>query len=291
MGSTKETDMKVLVVGSTGMIGSGLCRYLAEGLAPGSISVKGIPSRDFRLSPDFDSEFVDGSVNRLLDQEGPYAVINCVGIVKQRVGSFSDGFVELINTQLPISFSSICSTRGVKFVHVSSDCVFSGIRGNYSEEDTPDADDIYGKSKSAADASIDLESHLIVRTSTIGLEKREPYHGLLMWYLGQDGEVPGYLGSIYSGVSLRHLSRCVAQLVLEGVSGLYHVASDPITKYDLLALLSYFGVGSKVIPVSSTLVDRTLNDSKFRHLSGIKRPHWAEMILDVVEEVRASGIR
>lgn len=275
--------MNCLILGSSGMIGSGLLRYFPKF----GINATGVARNQF------DVAFGDG-FKRLSQQLHAIpgfleadTVVNCIGIVKQLTHLHRDGDIFYINSVFPGHLSEICHRLGKVFVNLSTDCVFSGKAGNYCELSIPDSKDLYGLSKSSGE-NIKAKS-IVVRTSTIGIEA-DGYHGLLEWYLRSKERVLGFSGSVYSGVSLNELARSIAVLLKAGVtSGLYQVSSDPITKCDLLTLFHIHGLGVKVTPHDSKGIDRSLDDQKFRDLTGLTRRCWPEMVFDIMYEVERYG--
>jgi dTDP-4-dehydrorhamnose reductase len=173
-----------------------------------------------------------------------------------------------------------------RLVHLSTDCVFSGSRGGYREEDAADADDLYGRSKLLGEVG---ESPCItLRTSIIGSELSRK-SGLLEWFLAQKGgSIKGFTGAIFSGFTTAELSR-VIERVLVGypqAAGLYHVSSAPISKYDLLCRLNTrLGLGVEIVPWSDFHCDRSLDSARFRAEFAYTPPSWDEMIEELARDL------
>src|SRR5581483_8348081 len=162
----------------------------------------------------------------------PDAVINCIGIVKQRAEA-NDPIPSLeINARFPHRLAQLCRATGSRLIHISTDCVFSGKKGMYTEQDQSDAEDLYGRSKFLGE--VGEPPALTLRTSIIGREIESRY-GLVEWFLGSRGRVRGFTGAIYSGFTTLEFSKIIARVLLDfpDLSGVYHVSSDPISKHDL----------------------------------------------------------
>jgi dTDP-4-dehydrorhamnose reductase len=166
----------------------------------------------------------------------------------------------------------------VRLIHISTDCVFSGDKGNYSENDLPDATDFYGKTKSLGEV-LGCNS-LTLRISTLGFELNS-MHGLLEWFLNQKGECKGYSRAIFSGLPTRYFSLILKDIIMNkpGLSGLYHLASDPISKFDVLSIIKdIFNLNISILKDESFVIDRSLNADKYNTLTGFKSPNWIELI-------------
>jgi dTDP-4-dehydrorhamnose reductase len=215
----------------------------------------------------------------------PNVVLNAVGIVKQRrdaadaVGSIT------VNALLPHRLAQRCQAVGARLVHLSTDCVFSGSRGGYSETDLPDATDLYGRSKLLGE--VDAEHCLTIRTSMVGREIGSS-RGLVEWFLSHRGEtVPGFTRARFSGLTTPELSRVLADVVQRqrDLRGVWHVAGDPIGKHDLLALVNdAFALGTTLAPDDSLVCDRTLDASRFMAATGYRPPAWATMVAELASD-------
>lgn len=242
----------------------------------------GVP--DGRLLEAFDATD-PRDVSAALDVARPDVVINAVGLVKQSPLIDDALLTHQLNVELPRRLSHECATRGVRLVHFSTDCVFSGSTGNYSEEDTPDADDAYGRSKAEGER-LGPEA-LVIRTSTIGREL-SGFHGLLEWFLSQpSGAVPGYSRAIWSGFPSVTLANLVADILdaQPDLAGLYNLASVPVNKFQLLSWLSdAFGGTWQVEPLCEPELDRSLDGSRLVTASGVVIPDWPQMIDDLLHD-------
>lgn len=218
----------------------------------------------------------------------PDAVVNCIGLVKQR-NAAKDAISSLeINALLPHRLALLSSMVGAKLIHISTDCVFSGRKGSYLETDASDAEDLYGRTKFLGEVS---ERHcLTLRTSIIGYELSRKT-GLLEWFLAQKGPVPGYSKAIFSGVTTVELSRVIERMLTEHkqASGTYQVSSEPIDKYSLLVLFrKYLAPQIDVVPDTRLIIDRSLNSSRFRREFGYQPPSWDDMVQELADSKPAS---
>ena len=276
---------RVLVLGTSGTIGHTLLKVLSE---DNNLDVWGTVrsaslSRHFsrsiaeKVRTDVHAENVDG-IAKLVAELRPHVVINCIGLIKQ-IAHADDPLVVLpINAMLPHRLTHICALAGAKLIHFSTDCVFSGNRGDYLETDPGDATDLYGQSKFIGEVSA---SHAVtLRTSFIGHEL-ETSRELIEWFLAQEGRIRGFTRAIYSGLPTVILARLVRDIVLPRVDlvGLYHIASEPISKFDLLTLVAkVYGKTIAIEPDDIIRVDRSLNGTKFRQATGYTAPSWPVMI-------------
>lgn len=277
--------MRVLILGSSGMLGNTMIRLLAQ---DGGLEVFGTlrsaSSRRF-FDPALHERLVSGidvanqdSLVGLFAKLKPQVVVNCVGLVLQ-LAEANDPLQALpINAMLPHRLAGLCKLAGARLIHISTDCVFAGTRGNYKESDPADAVDLYGMSKFLGEV---IYPHtLTLRTSLIGHELASN-HGLINWFLSQEGRIKGYRRAIFSGLPTVELTRLVREYVLprHDLAGLYHVASAPITKYDLLRLVAEtYGKAIEILPDATVVVDRSLNADRFREVTGYVAPPWPELV-------------
>ena len=219
----------------------------------------------------------DNLVN-MLHQIRPDVIVNCIGLTKHKAGAEDPLSAIPINTLLPHRLAKICSSLGSRLVHISTDCVFSGEKGSYTESDFSDARDVYGKSKALGE--INSPNAITLRTSIIGHELNSAY-GLLEWFLSQDVQCRGFRRAIFSGLPTIVLAKIIRDVVIPAkkLSGIYHVAASPINKYDLLKLIaSEYGKAISISPDDSFVVDRSLSAAKFNADTGYLAPEWPELI-------------
>lgn len=294
--------MRLLVLGGTGMLGHKLWQH-ASGPLDAWATIRGEelsgPAAAV-LDPDRVVTGVSAedpaSVARALERSGADAVVNCIGIVKQSSAA-SDPVPSIkVNSLFPHQAAAICRERGARFVHVSTDCVFSGSRGSYTEDDVPDAGDLYGRSKLLGEAT--GPGSLTVRTSIIGRELASEF-GLVEWFLGEaGGSVRGFSKAIFSGFTTQALA-AVLTSILTGhpeLEGLWHVSAEPIDKDRLLRMVrDAYGVEVEIEADDSVAIDRSLDSSRFRGATGWQPPGWEQMIEEMAadptpyEEIRRSA--
>lgn len=277
--------MNVLVIGASGMIGSTVLRVLSENanwLVYGTVRdarVKRFFSKAIssRILAGVDVEHTD-SIIKALNQTRPDVVINCAGLTKHKPDA-DDPLVSIpINSLMPHRLARLCQLIGARLIHVSTDCVFSGKTGAYVETDTTDALDVYGKSKALGEVS--YFNSITLRTSTIGHELDTKY-GLLDWFLSQENSCNGYTRAIFSGLPTLIFAQVIRDVVIphHELSGLYHVAAEPIAKYDLLQLISeVYHKNIVIIPDDKLEIDRSLDANRFRMATGYVAPDWHAMI-------------
>lgn len=212
----------------------------------------------------------------------PDYVINCVGIVKQSPLAVKHVDSITINSLLPHKLENYGKKYGYRLIHISTDCVFSGKEGNYLEDDFPDADDLYGRSKFLGE--VDYGCGITLRTSIIGHEIGSPTNGLLEWFLSAQGKVHGYKNAIFSGLTTNELSRVILDHVIPSdiSSGVYHISSKAISKYDLLKLISkVYGVQTEIIPNHNFSINRSLDSSRFTQITSYQCPDWKDIVNDM----------
>ncbi len=226
------------------------------------------------------------SVVRAVSRARPDVVVNCVGIVKQAPAA-KDSLVSIaVNSLFPHRLADLCAAVGSRLIQISTDCVFTGRQGNYREDHTPDADDLYGRSKLLGE--VEGPNRLTLRTSIIGRELAASW-GLVEWFLShQDNKsVLGFRRAIFSGLTTLALSETLVELVARDVrlEGVWHVASAPISKFDLLRMLKdAYGLDVEITPDENVVLDRSLDAARFWTETGLERPKWEAMIRGLVRD-------
>lgn len=219
------------------------------------------------------------SIEAAVQTAQPDVVINAIGIIKQ-VPSAKDVITTLeINSIFPHRLAEFGEKYGFRLITISTDCVFDGVRGFYNEEDTPNATDLYGKSKNLGE--ITGPNCLTIRSSIIGREL-DSSHSLIEWFLTKSGKtIKGFANAIYSGFPTIVFADIIASLIIDhkDLSGLHHIAAEPINKFDLLTLVNkYFNAGVTLDRDEDFRIDRSLDGSRFANLTGFKPQPWEEMI-------------
>lgn len=277
--------MKILILGITGMLGNAMFRYLSKD--PG-LSVFGTTRSDSALtffSDDLHSNIVRNvnvenfdSLIQLFGFVEPHVVINCIGLIKQDT-AFNDPLKVIpINSVLPHRLAALCKMSGSRLIHISTDCVFSGKKGGYLENDFPDAADLYGRSKLLGEVS--YPHSITLRTSIIGHELKSR-RSLLNWFLSQTGHVKGYVNALFSGLPAVELVRVVRDYVLSNntLIGVYHVGGECISKYEVLKLISVvYRKQIEIVSDDKLVINRSINSDRFCEATGYIAPKWPELI-------------
>lgn len=280
--------MRILVLGATGMLGHTIYKFLNQSDEIECYgSIRNTKDKEFfdshlskktRIFNDFNNL---KKLEKFIKKIKPQIILNCIGLIKQRDNSDNQPEAIFINSLLPHQISKVCNELGIRFIHFSTDCVFSGRKGNYKESDLPDARDIYGLSKFMGE--INGKNNLTIRTSIIGHELKNSL-GLLEWFLGEKKDIKGYSRAIFSGLTTLEVSRFLLDHIFKNnkIYGVYHLASEPITKLKLLKIINnVYKCKKNIISSSSLKINRSLDGSKLIELTKYKVPNWEEMIKDL----------
>ncbi len=286
--------MRVLIFGPTGMLGHQLVREALNRnyqIWAVSRSTRWLDSKltDMRWMRVNWVGGVDVSgslewVRDWIDECQPEVIVNAAGLVKQGPGGHDVSRLMPVNALFPRALQTMVLERATKIIHISTDCVYNGAKGFYRESDVPNALDWYGKSKILGE--VVGPRCLTLRTSIVGPEIHS-YRGLFEWFRGQGVKtVPGYTRAIFSGVSTVYLARLIWNLAEQfpNLEGLYHIATEPVSKYDLLQLIrDALRLETRIVPDDTVMCDRSLNAAKFFHATGIVPPPWPKMVYDLLE--------
>lgn len=277
--------IKVLVLGASGMLGNAVFRVFAQShgyAVTGSARSAGVQRY---LPPELREQVICGidvensdSLMCLFAATRPDVVVNCVGLIKQLADADDPLAAIPINAMLPHRVARLCDVAGARLIHISTDCVFSGTRGVYSEQDASDAQDLYGRSKYLGE--VDYPHAVTLRTSIIGHELNSA-HGLVGWFLGQTAPVKGYSNAIFSGLPTVELACVMRDFVMPNANlrGVYHVSAEPINKFELLKLVAHtYGKDTDITADHKLVIDRSLNSSRFRKATGYQPPAWPELV-------------
>ena len=272
------------------MLGNAVFRLLSDavdctifGTVRGAVRLNKLPaSLRENVYSGIDVQDQDALID-LLQKTKPDVVINCIGLVKQ-LADANDPLAALpINSLLPHRLARLCALVGARLVHVSTDCVFTGKKGGYTEIDVPDARDLYGISKCLGE--VDYPNAITLRTSIIGHELNSA-HGLIGWFLAQQGSVKGFTKAVFSGLPTVSLAKVIRDHVLPNpqLRGVYHVSAAPIDKYDLLMRVAKaYGKSIDIIPDATLVIDRSLDSTRFKSATGYVPPGWDELIREMRE--------
>ena len=283
--------MRLLILGGSGMLGHQLWRGL-HAQHDTWVTLRR-PVADFAVhnlfdeakAIQFDDITDDTALERTLGRAKPEAVINCVGLIKQRDEASDEALTLRVNAEFPHRLAKRCGEAGARLIHFSTDCIFAGTKGNYTESDPSDAADLYGQSKHQGEVA---DAHSVtLRTSVIGHELGTNL-ALLDWFLSQRGQaISGFTKAIYSGFTTLEMSRIVDRILTQhpALSGVWHVASEPISKFALLQLcrekLGWEGV---IEPNDEFVCDRSLNADRFNQATGYTPPSWEAMISELAQQ-------
>ena len=276
--------MKIVVLGVSGMLGSQVFfslhrdeRYDVYGTLRQPSVPEVLSSFGAKIITSVSGENIAG-LEAVLKKLRTDVVINCIGLVKQRAEAAIAVSAITLNALFPHRVAELGVKYGFRTIHVSTDCVFSGSLGGYREVDTPDAEDIYGRSKLLGELSSD--NCLTLRTSIIGHELNSN-RSLVDWFLSQKKQVLGYKDAIFSGLPTVELASVIANLIIPNrdLGGLWHVSAEPINKFELLSLIKkHYEVDVTVIRSDAVQIDRSLNSDLFRRETGYQPPKWEELI-------------
>lgn len=301
MPATAAKALRVLVLGGTGMLGHKLVQQLARrGLwvgatirsaaAPSSSAAEASLGRADRIFEGIDV-LDDRQLANVVEVARPDVIVNAVGIIKQ-IDAANDPVASVAtNALLPHRIAALGAKQGIRLIHFSTDCVFSGRKGPYAEDALPDPVDLYGRGKLAGEPS--GTRCLTLRTSIVGRELRGRA-GLIEWFMSQKGgSATGYANALYSGLTTITIAELAGRLIVEypELEGLWHVASAAISKFDLLAMVNrHCRLGITLARDESFVIDRRLDGSRFRARTGFAAPTWDAMIAEMAADPTPYGV-
>jgi dTDP-4-dehydrorhamnose reductase len=287
---------RALILGGLGMLGHKLCQQWSRSGWSVTATFRGEYDPRPRYPGVFDGcDVVTGlnvldsaAVKATLADVRPDVVVNCAGIVKQRPEAHDRYQSIAVNALLPHQLARYCGEIESRLIHISTDCVFDGGKGRYVETDACTAADLYGQTKALGETDSTESAAVTLRTSIIGRELSESGHGLLEWFLRQRGRhVRGFTRAIFSGLTTPELSRVIANVAEHhpDLTGVYHVAAEPISKHDLLQVINTtFGAEIPITAESEFACDRSLDGSRFRAATGYLAPDWPTLIAELVRD-------
>jgi dTDP-4-dehydrorhamnose reductase len=285
-----NNKIKVLVLGATGMLGNAVLRLFSQsigyevvGSARSSSALRLLPAElSGSLICGVDVENMDSLIS-LFSKTRPDVVINCIGLVKQLADANDPLQAIPINSLLPHRLARLCGMANARLIHMSTDCIFSGTKGMYTEADASDAKDLYGRSKYLGE--VDYPHAITLRTSIIGHELSGA-HSLVEWFLAQQNSARGFQRAIFSGLPTVELARVIRDHVLlrPELHGVYHVSAEPINKFDLLTLIAKtYGKTIDITSDDNLVIDRSLDSSRFRVATGFQPQPWPELVRRMCE--------
>ncbi|MDD5131477.1 MAG: SDR family oxidoreductase [bacterium] len=277
---------RIMIFGGTGMLGHCLfTQYLRNDKLDVYATALSIRPEEKWFESRYKKRLVVGvdaedftAITHILEDIKPDIVINCIAFIRQsQIESYPLATIT-VNAQFPHRLALACQKTGARLIQISSDVVFDGKKGMYVEQDKKNISDFYGMTKFLGEVS--YPNCVTIRTSIIGHELLEKV-GLVEWFLGQKEKVRGYTNVIYSGLPTVELARVIIDYILphKELSGVYHVSSAPIAKYDLLRLIAaQYGKQIEIEPYAGVMSDRSLDSSQFRSLTGYNPPSWEELV-------------
>lgn len=275
--------MKVLVLGATGLLGNAVFRSLSR-MPDANVTgtVRQEAARKLFDPADAGRLAVVGNIEdpgqqvELFDAVRPDVVVNCIAVGRPAPADPMRSVA--VYAVLPQRLSYLCRPARARLVQISSDGVFAGRRGAYTEADVPDADDVYGTSKFLGE--VDAPHAVTLRTSIIGHELQGG-SGLLEWFLAQQGECRAFTRAIFSGFPTIVLADMIRDIVLPrpDLCGIYHVATRPISKFDLLLLVARrYGKSINLVADDRAAPDRSLIADRFEQATGYRPPDWPALV-------------
>lgn len=284
--------MRIVILGATGMLGHKLWQRLSDRFPDVHAVIRRSRADPRNHGLFLDRPVVDGvdvsdfsALRKVLEHLRPEVVVNCVGVTKRREAATDPVPSIALNGLLPHQLAGWGQQRHCRLIHFSTDCVFNGAVGGYTEDSLTDAEDLYGRTKAlgetAAQNALTLRSSFIGRELTNGTE-------LLEWFLAQRGRtICGFRGALYTGVSSIYLADLVADILVRcpELSGLYNLASEVVSKYDLLCLArTKFGIEVTIEPDDTYVCRRNLNGMRLARKLGITSPSWMKMMADLAAD-------
>jgi dTDP-4-dehydrorhamnose reductase len=279
--------MTVLITGAHGMLGHQLVAAFAGGQPV--IAATRRPAPEMSVPCIVADLRAPDSLFSQIEATRPELVVNAAGVVKQR--NYEAAELWEVNARFPHRLAEVCRRSGARLIHLSTDCVFSGREGGYTETDEPDPVDDYGRSKREGEPK--GENLMVIRTSMIGLERSHGV-GLVEWFLDQRGIVRGFSQAIFSGLTTKALSRLIRDhCAKDGFrSGIWHVGAEPISKFDLLTRLNRALGRSEpaIVADASVRCDRSLDFSRYASETGYRPPGWTQMIDELAIDIKQRSV-
>lgn len=267
---------KILLLGATGMAGHVAYYYLKE---TGKYDITDVVFRNKLTKESIVLDATDKfATEDLIRTVNPNIILNCIGILIKGSQQHPDNAI-YINAYLPHLLERLASEIDAKLIHISTDCVFSGAKGNYAEDDFRDADDVYGRSKALGE--VINEKDLTIRTSIVGPELKKNGEGLFHWFMQQKGKINGFTQAIWGGVTTLELAKAIDLAISNNLNGLIQLSNGiGISKFDLLNLFKEIWNKDDltVIPYDGKKVDKSLKKST---LFDFDVPSYNDMLLEL----------
>lgn len=277
---------KVLIIGSKGMAGHMIKEYLIQKEYDVYGTFREKEEKNLEMNEFYLDAFDKGKLEEILKKVKPDFVINCIGILNQFAENNPDIAI-YVNGYFPHYLDRLSEKYGYKLIHITTDCVFSGKKGNYTEDDFRDADSYYGRSKAIGE--VNNNRTLTFRTSIIGPDINKDGIGLFNWFMKQEGKIKGYSNVFWSGVTTLELAKAIEASFNQNISGIVHLVNNKkISKYDLLKLFSkYMNKDIEIEKYEDYFSDKSLIRTKedFNY----KVPEYEKMIEELNEWIKMNN--
>lgn len=286
--------MRILVLGGSGMWGHQVFLKMKKHFGVGQVACTlHKPVSHFAKFGIYEgckvydrADFSDfNQATKVLQDYQPTIILNCVGLTPRKHDIQNQELYRKVNSELPYHLLQWAQKNSARLIHFSTDCVFSGKKGEYTEADIPDATDVYGSSK--AKGEINDPSALTLRLSKIGREI-EYKTELLEWFLAQRGKAAqGFSKAFYSGLTTNFMAKELIRIIekFPNLNGLYQISSQKISKYELLKLINQtFDCQVEIQEKSDYAVDKSLNCELYIQKTGFQKPTWPDMLLELKNE-------
>lgn len=267
---------KVLVIGSTGMLGHVVKKYLIDKKYDVYETTRNQTNKYY-----FDALENIKKIEEIIDSIKPDFIVNCIGILNKKAEDYPSQAI-LVNSYFPHYLDEMSEKYNYKLIHISTDCVFSGHDGGGYKEDSPKtATTVYGTSKALGE--INNNRSLTLRTSIIGPDTNPNGIGLFEWFMKQKDEVHGFRKAFWSGVTTIELAKQIEIAMNSNLTGLYHITNgQKINKYDLLTIIKdVFNKDIKIIPDDNYSCDKSLVVTREDYKFNI--PSYHQMIVEMKE--------
>jgi dTDP-4-dehydrorhamnose reductase len=270
--------MKLLILGGTGMAGHVLKAYFMQKKDYEVLYTSRDPNDEASIYLDV-TNFK--RVEEVIELTKPDIIINCIGILNEQANN-NPLLAFQVNSLLPHQLAKLIARHQGKLIQISTDCVFSGLEGDYTEDKIPDGTSVYAQSKQLGEI---INNHnLTIRTSIIGPELKEDGIGLFLWFMNQSGEIKGYEKVLWNGVTTLELAKSIEKMIQHHVTGLYHLGSSKkVSKYELLTLIQdiFQKNDVKIVRDQEIVLDRTIRSTRkdFEYIV----PSYEEMLLSLRE--------
>jgi len=268
--------MKLLILGGKGMAGHVITSYFKQKPQYDVSYTSRDPDEKNGIYMDVTNST---KLEKIIEEIKPDIIINCIGILNDHATNNSK-LAYQVNSVLPHQLAKLTERYQGKLIHISTDCVFSGERGDYTEDDIPDGTSIYAESKQLGE--IISNKHLTIRTSIIGPELKEDGIGLFLWFMKQNGKIKGYEKVLWNGVTTLELAKAIESMIEHNITGLYHLGlEEKISKFNLLKLIQevFEKTDIEIIPDSQIILDRTIKSTRsdFKYFF----PTYKQMLIEL----------